>query len=781
MKVFFQRLIRMTSHTRDFELYFGGNPSAPNVLIFTEHLGATYFLTFDQPLRSLHARGTINFAVVSKEHMKFKEELCWQRWASEFRPDIVVLTRYSETNAFKILDFFRQNGIPVIYHIDDDLLSAPQRLGQNKFEYSNDPVRLKTVDYLLKNCDLIYASTLYLANLLKERFPDQRIFNGIYPPYLAELIKPAQITTRTNQVIGYMGTKGHKNDLKLVVPVLERLLDERTDLEFEVFGSIKMPDALKRFGSRVRSHSAQNSYTDFLSTLAGLGWDIGLAPLVDDTFNRCKSATKFIEYTACGIPIVASKLNMYEDAIPENGGLLVDQDWYEPLVEFLDDPQRRQNALSISQRHCASKHSLQAVQEQLIKILQDTPAEHSRPSSLHEIRYGYLVPKFLRTLSSVYRMLSVNNPEVPGSQSAPMRLLIVANGIIPTVYVSFLNPLAKLIDSGECSIDFLTVPKIKKKLAGTKWRTPEQQAWIKYRCRASNPTHIVFIRYSGSITHANAILSFSREQGLPSIYCIDDDLLNIPRELGQKKFEFHNDPARLKTVRYLLRDVDLVYCSNTQLKNRLHDYGLIRNIKTAEFFCAGEIISPAKLRPVRTIGYMGFDHEHDFKIVLPSLISVLRKHPELSFELFGKIPKPAVLDEFKERIIVLPAVSNYDEFMRILANRKWDIGICPLALTDFNLVKNINKWVEYTAVGAAVIATHRMIYDECCADGCGLLVDENNWESALISLVEHPVKRFEQVRNAQFRLSENYSVKQLRKQVQSMLTIASEVSQNFKK
>jgi glycosyltransferase involved in cell wall biosynthesis len=366
------------------------------------------------------------------------------------------------------------------------------------------------------------------------------------------------------------------------------------------------------------------------------------------------------------------------------------------------------------------------------------------------------------------------NSQELGHQGAPIRLLIVVNAIIPTVQLSLLAPLEKLIKSGECFIDFLTEQQIKDHF-GKGLRTIKAQAWVKQRCHAAAPTYIVFCRYSGP--HAEAILTFSRAQGLTSIYCIDDDLLNVPRELGQQKFEYHNHPLRLETVRYLMNNVDLVYCSNPRLEQRLRDIGINGNLHAGKIFSAGEIISPAELRPVRTIGYMGFDHAHDFEIVIPALVNVMRQRPELHFELFGKIPKPAALDEFKERIVMLPVVPNYDEFMRVFSSRNWDIGICPLAPTDFNRVKNINKWIEYTAVGAAVIGTQSMIYDECCADGCGLLVGDNDWESALMTLIECPEKRFEQVRNAQCRLSEEYSVEQLREQIQGIFAIASEKTQ----
>lgn len=371
MKKLIGRLIRRGKPSAgDFELFFGDNHLAPKVLIFTEYVNATYFISFDIPLRSLHATGKINVAVASQKHVELKGDCCWEAWNNTFQPDVVVMTRYGQADGKKILDYFNECGIPVIYHIDDDLLDIPESLGAEIQQRNGASDVIDTRIYLLKNCDLIYASTSHLADLMQSRFPDQRIYSGIYAPYMGEVIKSSQIRSQTKQTIGYMGSKGHQHDLELVVPALERLLDERADIEFEVFGTIKMPKALERFGSRVRSRSVQKSYIEFLVTLAELGWDIGLAPLVDAPFNQCKAPTKYIEYTACGIPVVASNISVYKEAIPENGGLLTKQDWYLSMLEFLDNPQKGLSAVKASQLHCKSMYSVQALQQQLVNIFE---------------------------------------------------------------------------------------------------------------------------------------------------------------------------------------------------------------------------------------------------------------------------------------------------------------------------------------------------------------------------------------------------------------------------
>lgn len=360
---------RLTS--KDVDLIFSGRRGAKNILIFTEYVNATYFISFDIPLQRMHARGEINFAVISQQHVKSSGHNCWRALTQKFRPDAVIMTRYGQPFGREILEYFRHAKIPVIYHIDDDLLNLPDSLGEEIQKRQGAIDVVATRQFLLEHCTLIYASTANLAGLLQQRFPAQKIVHGMYAPYLGhQLPAPTPKPHNSAPIIGYMGSKGHKHDLELVVPALTRLLDERPELRFEVFGSISMPVELERFGNRVSSHSVHKSYTHFLAHLAGLQWDIGLAPLADEPFNRCKAPTKFIEYTAAGIPVIASSIGVYAQAIPPGGGLLAEPDhWYTAITRLLDSPSLRQETLATARTHCASQYSLEKLEKQLAEIL----------------------------------------------------------------------------------------------------------------------------------------------------------------------------------------------------------------------------------------------------------------------------------------------------------------------------------------------------------------------------------------------------------------------------
>jgi glycosyltransferase involved in cell wall biosynthesis len=352
----------------DFEVFLSGNWMGRNVLIFTEYVNATYFISFDIPLRRLHARGEVNLAVVSQKHVGARGPGCWEYWADTFRPDVVIMTRYGKPYGPEVLAFFKKRRIPIVYHIDDDLLEVPDSLGEEIRQRQGSDDVVKARRYLLEHCDLIYASTSYLAALLQERFPMQQIFCGIYAPYMGEETQHVSRTERGHPVVGYMGSKGHRHDLELVVPALERLMEERPELHFETFGTIGMPARLERFGSRIHSHSVQKSYVDFLRTLRGLGWDIGLAPLVDAPFNRCKAPTKFVEYTACAIPVIASDISVYSSVVPKEGGLLTKGGWYEAISLFLDSPDSRSEAVTAARKHCAKTFAVNLLERQLLNL-----------------------------------------------------------------------------------------------------------------------------------------------------------------------------------------------------------------------------------------------------------------------------------------------------------------------------------------------------------------------------------------------------------------------------
>jgi glycosyltransferase involved in cell wall biosynthesis len=370
--------------------------------------------------------------------------------------------------------------------------------------------------------------------------------------------------------------------------------------------------------------------------------------------------------------------------------------------------------------------------------------------------------------------LGVCDGRVRASAAAPRTVLLVANGIIPTLHISFLKPLAELERQGRVKVLTITEKDILAAKGGGRERgAGPGAAYALERVELARPDLAVFCRYSGP--EAEPMVALLRETGVPVVFHIDDDLLNVPRELGEKKFLEHNRAERTSTVRFLLENADVVYCSTKGLRERFQALGVTRDLYAGAIYCSGEVAAPADLREVRTIGFMGNDKSPELAALVPAIVQALRKYPFLGFELFGSMTMPPELEALGDRVQRTPPIGDYDAFVAKFRNLSWDIGLCPLQDTPFNMVKADTKWVDYTSIGAAVIASRGTAYDACCSDGCGILADSlEDWSSAIDLLVSDPARRYAQVRAAQEKLREQYSLARLTEQVMAVFDAAGE-------
>lgn len=350
-----------------------------------------------------------------------------------------------------------------------------------------------------------------------------------------------------------------------------------------------------------------------------------------------------------------------------------------------------------------------------------------------------------------------------------VKIMYVANSDVASLFISFFQPFSYVETA--CPVgEILTEVEIKDKF-GSSSGSEIAVRWVETRLDAFAPDLIVFCRYSGP--HPRVIVEWARRRGVPTIFHIDDDLLDIPIELGAAKQALHMHPDRLATIRYLLTETTLAYCSTPALRRRFFGEPESERVIAGSVYCAHRVRrAPVELgRPV--IGYMGTDHSHDIAPVVPALVRVLAERPEVTFEIFGSTPMPEALKPFGDRVRTIPPLRDYAAFMDTLADLDWTIGICALAKTPFNVVKADTKWVEYTACGFAVVASRGTVYDACCADDCGLLVqDEEEWFAAFERLLDDTQARHAQVERAQEKLHRHYSPERLAEQVLSVFARA---------
>lgn len=716
-------------------------PSPPvaerRVMFVANNYIPTLQLSFVKPLAPLVEAGKIETDFLTEEQMtaNFGKNLLHNEvrsWIDDrlksFEPTLMVFCRYSGPHAEYLTDWARRRGVPILFHIDDDLLNIPIELGKAKYALHNQPARLSTVRHLLNKSNLVYCSTPALKERLKALGAAARLKVGKIYASATVLVEP---TAKPVTKIGYMGFD-HAHDLETVVPALTSFLRRNPHVSFELFGSIPKPAALEELGERVTVVPPVRNYEEFLTCFSQLNWDIGICPLAPTPFNLVKANTKWVEYTSVGVATIASAKTIYDDCCAGGCGLLADtqEEWIEALELLSSDPTLRHDQVMRAQQKLRNEYSTACLREQVLSMFADAEAVDVAPRPIVNAR----------------------------------RVMFVANNYLPTLQLSFVKPLAGLMDAKQIDVDFLTESQMKE-VFQSNLRSEKVRSWIEDRLRSFDPTLMVFCRYSGP--HAEYLTEWAHRNRVPVIFHIDDDLLNVPIELGEEKYEYHNRPTRLATVRHLLNASDLVYCSNSNLQNRLVELGVRSPLKAGRIYASGHVLSLARNKPVLKIGYMASaDHAHNLEMIKPAVVEFLRRNPTVRFELFGSIPKLSEFEEFGDRVSKCPPIANYKKFMESFAALEWDIGICPLMRTPFNIVKSNTKWVEYTSVGAAVIASRDTVYDDCCADDCGILAETHEeWLAALERLAQDPILRYEQVQRAQEKLMSEYSTELLREQV----------------
>ena len=140
------------------------------------------------------------------------------------------------------------------------------------------------------------------------------------------------------------GGGGHYDDLLLVSKPILALFHEYPKLKL-IFGNFVPHWAAMLPINRVFLHKVV-PYYDYPKLVAWLCADIGIAPLVDNPFNRAKSHVKYLDYYIAHVPGVYQNIDAYTemDSVRHGAtGLLAssENNWYNNLKQLIDDKEAR--------------------------------------------------------------------------------------------------------------------------------------------------------------------------------------------------------------------------------------------------------------------------------------------------------------------------------------------------------------------------------------------------------------------------------------------------------
>lgn len=258
-----------------------------------------YFYRVESPGRALSRLDTVRTVVDITNIHRQKDALMHDA-------DILIVHHVCDPDLLPMLAERRKKGLINVFELWDNIDDIQPWNLTYQFWKNRDNRAL--MYKLISVCDALQTNNQGLLNRFGH-LNDQQV---IFPNNMSEIPSKVEKRQHDSLIIGWGGSYGHFEDLQWIVPTLVSWFMNHEDAKIAIMGS---EDIFNLFADIpleqkiYRKSGSISEYYDFLDTI-----DIGLAPLKDTPYNRCRSDVKFIEYAAHGVVPLLQDLVPYQKA-----------------------------------------------------------------------------------------------------------------------------------------------------------------------------------------------------------------------------------------------------------------------------------------------------------------------------------------------------------------------------------------------------------------------------------------------------------------------------------
>lgn len=316
--------------------------------------------------------------------------------------DIIICIRGSERLELRIMQEAKRLGKYLIYFLDDDLLNVPD-IASSSLYFKNGQVR-DTILSIMKCCHSLWTTNKNIALKYNDLFDKSVVVDA---PAIILPREPDSVSGPARPVsIGFAGSVDHAGFLQTLLkePLLEikRLFP---DVAIEFIGA--KPLFVEQAGFTHFSYMA--GYDDYNRFIGSRHWDIGLAPLPDGDFYRCKYFNKYIEYAGKRIAGIYSHVEPYTFVVEEGrNGLLVNNDpddWFRAIRRLVEDVARRREIAERGFADVNENYSLKKVSGRLTAALPEIVEYRAPVVEAAQVKYtvGIRSHRYHKLISALKR------------------------------------------------------------------------------------------------------------------------------------------------------------------------------------------------------------------------------------------------------------------------------------------------------------------------------------------------------------------------------------------
>lgn len=275
--------------------------------------------------------------------------------------DVVIMQRVGTPGILALMRWFQEQGTAVVLDADDALWSI-HRENASYSAWNSQAHHWQWMDAAAREADLVTVTTPRLGARYGKHGRVVVLPNRV-PGAATELRRTTEDTAGPLRFgwSGYVGT--HPTDLHAVGNAVSRLVAD-TPADIRIVGDgkgILAAWGLREQAARVTA-TGPLPLSDYFDGLAQL--DIGVVPLEDSLFNRCKSGLKAAEFAAVGVPVVVTPTPAHTALAREGFPLPTAEsprEWYEQTRILIEHPDQRATqadvAHSAAQLHTMENHT----------------------------------------------------------------------------------------------------------------------------------------------------------------------------------------------------------------------------------------------------------------------------------------------------------------------------------------------------------------------------------------------------------------------------------------
>jgi len=231
---------------------------------------------------------------------------------------------------------YKYNGIEeVAVTWEDGKIDMLWKNGEGGFDVERNIRHMDLFRASFKRADLITCTTPVLHEIFKKINPNCEILPNVID---VELYPSCEFVKKEVRIL-WQGGSSHYEDLYIVHKQIVNILKKYPTVKFVYFGDMRFVSLFKDAPQNQIEYHGWVSHKTYPYKLATMNCDIGLCPVADNEFNRCKSSIKWMEYSTQKMATIASDITPYNVDIEKDvtGILVNDSEWFDAMERLIAD------------------------------------------------------------------------------------------------------------------------------------------------------------------------------------------------------------------------------------------------------------------------------------------------------------------------------------------------------------------------------------------------------------------------------------------------------------